>query len=255
MMQLEDGPRSDLPDSEDWFVRAFSGDYLKIYGHRSDPQGQSEVRQGVQWLDLKKTHSVLDLCCGGGRHLRALQDCGLSAVGLDLSAELLRAAQQRRPDSQLVRGDMREIPFVQSFDAVFCFFTSFGYFSAREDHLAVLMGIARALRAQGRFLIDLPDRDYLEQHLIPTSERQLEERRICERRWLASDRVEKEIVVKEQDGAEQRYRESVRLFRFDEMQELLREVGLCVDRVYGSFEGEPHQVGVTPRMILVGERS
>ena len=51
-------------------------------------------------------------------------------------------------------GDMLSLPFEREFDAVYSFFTSFGYFGDDENE-QVLAGIARALKPGGRFLLDI----------------------------------------------------------------------------------------------------
>ncbi len=55
---------------------------------------------------------------------------------------------------EIVARDMREIDYREEFDGAYMFFTTFGYFSDREN-IDVINRLSRALRAGGRVLIDL----------------------------------------------------------------------------------------------------
>jgi SAM-dependent methyltransferase len=54
---------------------------------------------------------VLDLGCGPGRDIDFLTQLGCQAVGLDLSAGMLAKARARLPGGNLVRADLRQLPF------------------------------------------------------------------------------------------------------------------------------------------------
>ncbi|MGA3290203.1 MAG: class I SAM-dependent methyltransferase [Candidatus Bathyarchaeia archaeon] len=71
---------------------------------------------------------VLDLTCGTGRHLIPLSKDGYSIVGLEVSRNLLRIAKNRWSSIQLVRGDIRCLPFKpEAFSVVVSMDNSFGY--------------------------------------------------------------------------------------------------------------------------------
>jgi SAM-dependent methyltransferase len=54
--------------------------------------------------------SILDLGCGGGRDLAALNAAGFKAVGLDISPQLARVAEEHS-GCRVVVGDIRNPPF------------------------------------------------------------------------------------------------------------------------------------------------
>ncbi|MDX1564853.1 MAG: methyltransferase domain-containing protein, partial [Phycisphaeraceae bacterium] len=145
--------------SSDWFEHAFGAMYARRYGHRDDTEAQRQVRQLVDWLEPPTGCRVLDVCCGGGRHLEPLLAMGFSAWGVDLSSDLLALAA-RRPAlrGRLVRADARALPFVVCFDWLVNLFTSFGYFRDEADNRRQLAGMAEALRPGGRLVLDLPNR-------------------------------------------------------------------------------------------------
>jgi SAM-dependent methyltransferase len=194
-----------------WWESAFRADYLSVYAHRDDASAAREVAAWMNRLPgLRAGARALDLCCGAGRHMRALGASGVDATGLDFSADLLAAARTAG-SGRLVRGDMRSLPFASStFDAVLSFFSSFGYFDSREEDFRVLAEVERVLRPSGGFLLDLPDPETVRRSLIPHSRKELDGVIVEESRRLTEGgrRVEKSVVLRDGDG-ERRWTESL----------------------------------------------
>lgn len=249
---------NDASASPAWFRTHFNEDYLVIYSGRSQEQADQEVDFVIRQLGIRTEETVLDLCCGFGRHLDALRRRDISAVGVDLSPSLLAIARERLR-VPLVCADMRMLPFTgggAGFHALVNFFTSFGYFETARDNIEAAREMARVLRPGGRFSIDLMNREPAIAGLIPRSERRkgeihiVEERSFNERR----SRIEKSIRVTDlRSGVERSYFESVRVYSPAEIRDLLGTAGLAVERLFGSFRGEPFGPE-SPRMIVTGRR-
>ena len=138
--RLQENPRID----EDWYATAFSALYPILYSHRTIASARPEVDFAVEQVGLCSTDTVLDLCCGNGRHMVHLTSSSRHTIGLDYSRDLLRIASEAvGAKSELILGDMRALPFRDSLDVVFNFFTSFGYFQSCEENEAVLHDIAQ----------------------------------------------------------------------------------------------------------------
>ncbi len=247
----------DAPDiNKDWFAHSFDALYPIIYAHRTVEAAEPEARAAADWLGVTCNDDILDLCCGAGRHMVHLRPRAGSVTGLDYSADLLAlASRSLGPGARLVRADMRAIPFVETFDVVVNFFTSFGYFFTHAENLAVARGLARALRPGGRFFIDYVNGRHVEQHLQPHTVRESAGYMITEDRWLDASprRVNKRMFVV-RDGVEvRRQEESVRLYTPEEFMQLLSEAGLEVERLMGEYGGSPLE-DAQPRMIAVGRR-
>lgn len=120
---------------------------LKATGGPLRPGGLELTRQGLDRLELSPGAWVLDLGCGAGPTLGLLVGLGYQAIGLDVSATLLKLASGHGPT---VRGEASALPFRDAcFDAVTCECV----LSLMADPLAVLAEIDRTLKPDGRLLV------------------------------------------------------------------------------------------------------
>ncbi len=242
---------------ETWFANWFNDIYSHIYAHRDQLSANREVGFALTLMGGPPQGWVLDLCCGNGRHSHALERAGCRVVGFDLSPWLLsdarRAARRQGEALQLVRGDMRQLPFSRAFSAVFNFFTSFGYFDDDENQ-GVLREIARVLAPGGFFLLDYMNAPAVIENLVPCSERETDLGRVVESRCYdeQTHRIEKDLYLYRNGGEMEAYHESVRAYTYAEMMSHLAVVGLCPLSVYGTLDGQPYAPGA-PRMVIFGQ--
>src|SRR5580765_1059910 len=109
--------------------------------------------------------SVLDLCCGPGRHSVAFAQRGFHVTGVDRSSFLLDRARKYATESgvsvEFVQEDMRNFVRPASFDLACSLFTSFGYFKDEGDDLRVLRNIHQSLKANGTLVIEILGKERL----------------------------------------------------------------------------------------------
>lgn len=238
-------------DSDQWFREAFDEYYADLYAHRDSGEAIEFVGLLAERVTLRNA-LVLDLACGGGRHMVALENVGGRAIGLDLSAALLkRAALEVR--GLLVRGDMRQLPLSEgSVDGVISMFTSFGYFSRHDDEMAVLKDIERCLKPGGWFVIDYMNSRLVRRSLEPTSRRQMGELDVMERRSIdeGEQTVVKEIELTDRGHLVRRYTEIVKLLDREELYAMLVEAGLEPSMYFGDYSGAEYQEDESPRLIV-----
>ncbi|WP_226001858.1 class I SAM-dependent methyltransferase [Paenibacillus sp. BJ-4] len=258
----------------EWYEQSFGEDYLLVYKHRDFQGAYQEVQKMISWLKLPQGSSVLDLCCGMGRHSLALADAGYQVTGVDLSGVLLREAHAADPEGRVSwhQGDMRAVPLDESFDAVVNLFTSFGYFEKDEEQLKVLKEIYRLLKPGGRFIIDYLNPAYVAAHLVPHSSREDEGNWIEEHRVIEDGFVKKQIAIRSSESAATAeaaagldpitgeesvrvYHERVKLYPYEKFRALLEQAGLTVEQVHGSYNEDQYIEEASPRMIFVGMRA
>jgi SAM-dependent methyltransferase len=121
-------------------------------------------------LRASGSERVLDLACGTGRHALELARRGFSVVGVDIARDLLDIAESDAADQSLeasfLEADLRELDFEDEFDLVLSLNDgAVGYFETEEENRRTFEVVARALRADGGHLMQLPNVLYAEAHL------------------------------------------------------------------------------------------
>lgn len=238
--------------SRDWFRSWFGDEYLAVYPHRDEREAEAAVRLYLE-SSPPPPGTVLDLACGAGRHLREILKTGLHGIGLDLSMTLLARARESSPRAQLVRGDMRQLPFG---DAVLAgltsFFTSFGYFASREEDQQVVNEMRRVLETGGSFMLDFLNSSRVLDGLVESESSQVRGFEVSVRRSIVEDTVVKQIHLQPDDGSEGRsFVERVRLYEADELESLLREAGLEARFQFGDYRGAQYGPDAE-RLIFAG---
>ena len=147
------------------FDETFGDDYLHFYlPSLSDETNDAEVDQIVSLLGLEPGATVLDVPCGHGRIANRLARRGFHVTGLDRTAQFLDVARQDAETMgvavEYLEGDMRDLPWSARFDAVVCWFTSFGYFDD-DDNLEVLRQFRKVVCPGGAVLIETLHHDSL----------------------------------------------------------------------------------------------
>lgn len=116
---------------------------------------QAVHKRLLEYVELPEQPNILDIGCGTGRllHRLATQFPTLQGTGLDLSAEMLRQAQQRNQHGvRLIykQGNAEALPFADSeFDAAFNALSFLHYLNPQQ----VFSEVTRVLRSNGRFYL------------------------------------------------------------------------------------------------------
>lgn len=246
------------PDAEAWWSAFFRGpwEHLQLPGYPEE-RTRAEVDFMISALELQPGARVLDIPCGEGRHSIELARRGFRVIGLDFNPNAVAAAMKRAAEAGVepffLTGDMRDLDASEEYDAVVCFFTSFGYFSD-DENLDFARRVARALRPGGRFLLEL----HIAESVYPIFRerewswvskepplRVLEERRLD----LDSGRLESTWTFIGEGETVSRST-SLRLYGYRELHSLLREAGFSRLQAFETGKREPFRFG-SSRLSLV----
>lgn len=242
------------PESElfDRFARFYDDDY----------RAYDDDIEAIVMLAAECGDPILELGCGTGRVLLPLATAGHSITGVDVSPALLARAEEKAhkqgvtTNIRLVKADLRtfDLPEKQ-FAFAFCTSNTLMHFTSPEEQVAVLRNAARHLRPGGRLLIDLfnPDlpRLFAVEGVMELADRWQDAHSGADvlkwsvRRIDVAEQLQETTFIYEEIFADGRTQRTVCPFtlRFlwrSEAELMLQAVGLRIEDVLGSFDGDPY---------------
>ena len=247
------------PEKRQWYVNIFNDmdvDWEAIVNTRDTVKEASFIKSVIPRRGV-----TLDLCCGTGRHSIILCKKGFDVIGMDLSKNLLAIAKRRVSESgvkfPLVRADMRHFPFKSEvFKAIVNMFTSFGYLPSEGEDGKSLLEICRTLKKNGKFLLDVSNRDYIVRNFRERDWAEFEPYYLLERRALdlENSRLASQwTLVRKGRGKTRSIMHEVRLYTLTRIEQLLKEAGLVIEEVYGGYEKQEFNLDAS-RMIVLAQK-
>ena len=219
-----------------------------------------QVNALVALLNINQDDTILDLCCGVGRHSLELARRGFKVTGVDRTRHYLEIARTRAEEEKLdvnfIEADMREFQKERVYDVILSMFTSFGYFEDPQDQFRVLNNMYASLKHGGRALFDLLGKEKLARVF---RERdwyhaeagfKLEERRIS-KDWSWVDST---WILITDEGEVNEWSVSHWIYSAAEMKAMLKSVGFNEHEVYGSLAGTPYDHDAI-RLIVIGRKT
>ncbi|MCX7797376.1 MAG: class I SAM-dependent methyltransferase [Melioribacter sp.] len=241
-----------------WYKEWFdSPDYLRVYNHRDFLDAQKLSNLILSFTKIPKTAKILDAACGAGRHAIYLSLCGYNVFGFDLSRNLLLQAKkesfEKNANLKLIQADIREICFKKVFDMILNLFTSFGYFETDEENFSFIRKSYCFLKDNGYYVLDYFNKSFLEQNLLPYSEKLVENIKVIEKRKIENNRVVKEIILIKNNLVE-RFYESVKLYSIEKIIEEFERAKFRVLKIFGDYDGSDYNEKESPRLIIVFQK-
>jgi len=241
-----------------WWKTFFTKDYLTQYEKFLTPQRtQFELRAVVKALGIKKGMRVLDVPCGQGRISIGLAKKGCIVMGVDYSKYLLSVAKKRsgRLPIKFIHKDMRKINFNNEFDAAVNWFTSFGYFTVKEDK-EFIKKIYRSLKKGGKFLLDVSHDTPRLGQIPPQGWMDCGDFVVLERRYYDDKNrtiTNKRIFVFVKSGKRKAYEFIIRVYTPLELKQMLKNAGFKVLKVYGDYELKKFALN-SRRIIILAQK-
>jgi len=203
----------------------FDEEYLHFYASiLGDERSDADTAAAISLGGIEPGMRVLDAPCGHGRMAVRMAARGIEVVGVDLH-----------------EGDLRAMPVDGPFDAVVCWFTSFGYFDD-DQNLEVLREFRRVLRPGGRLLVETLSHDGFVRSFTEAPDAIVTEATD----GLMVDRTRFDVVtgqlvchrVTVRDGASREARFAIRLLTIPEWRRALEDAGFASVRCTGDA-GQP----------------
>jgi SAM-dependent methyltransferase len=192
---------------------------------------------------------ILDVCCGMGRHARALCARGYSVVGVDRDQEAIASARELDGGPNYVFADIRDYqPTPDEFDVAIVMGQSFGHFDATTNS-SVLFRLANGVRTRGRIILDVWNPEFF---ATCQGERELKTQRgsVRENKRVIGDRLY--VSLDYQDGAREEF--EWQLFMPGQMERLAKAVGLRLVTSCSGFDAKNLISPGDPRIQFVLQR-
>jgi SAM-dependent methyltransferase len=215
----------------------------------SQERTATEIELICSVAPLPEFRRVLDVCCGMGRHARALVQRGYSVTGIERDAGAIAKARELGGGPEYVQADVREYqPAPSSYDVAIVMSQSFGYFDNKTNR-ELLRRLGDGVREGGRVLLDLWNWDFLVAH---QDERNLETPSGIVRENKRVDNGRLRVHLTYPDGAEEDF--DWQLFAPAEMKSFAESAGLSLLTVRTNFDLTEKPNAANPRIQFVLER-
>lgn len=237
---------------QDWFSNWFDSPYYHIlYAKRDEAEAANFIRALQHKLQIPTGAKVLDAACGNGRHAKTLEEVGFSVQGFDLSPSNIRQANVFASQNLtfFVHDIRQAVPEQGSFDVVFNFFTSFGYFDDKADNAKSFQAFAAALKQGGILVVDFLNPTYIRANLVPEEIITRGGIQFHIKRWEENAFLYKSISFVDQ-GHSYHFEEKVELISKLDFEAYAREAGLSLLDLAGDYQLATFDSKQSPRMIF-----
>ena len=216
--------------------------------HEGIPETRTaqEVAFVVQHCPLPAFPRVLDVCCGMGRHARALAGMGYTVTGFERDSHAIAIAREKAGGPVYLEGDIREYhPPVADSDAVLILSQSFGYFDP-QTNLGILRRLGEALRPGGHLILDLWSPEFFRtrqgehRFQLPIGE-------VLETKLMEGDRLFTRLDYP--DGGNDAF--EFQTFTSMQMAEFARAAGLALMEACSDFDSSVPPSGDRPKVQYV----
>lgn len=233
--------------------------YPFMFPRKRFEEAEEQIDKILRLIDFHGS-SILDLCCGPGRHAVILAKRGLNVTGVDRTPFLLEKAREigRAQNVQIewILEDMRNFIRQDSYDLVLNMFTSFGYFDSKEDDVRILQNIYQSLKPGGACLIDVIGKELLAKVFQTAASEEMPDGTILvQRREIFDDwsRIRNEwILIKEGEAKSFKFHHTI--YSGQELKDRLMQVGFQRVNIFGGLEGMEYGPNAK-RLIAVAWKS
>jgi SAM-dependent methyltransferase len=237
----------------EWFSTWFDSPYYHIlYAERDEDEAAMFIRALQVHLKIQVGAHVLDAACGKGRHAKTLEQLGLQVDAFDLSPKNIHEANELATDNlTFFVHDIRvPVPKRLSYDVVFNFFTSFGYFDEKADNLLAFQAFADALKSGGILVMDFFNPSYVLANLVREEEVQHGGITFSIKRWEANRFLYKSIKFSDK-GKDFQFEEKVELIPKQDFFSYAAESRLILVDLMGDYSLAPFDEKTSPRMVFI----
>lgn len=217
-----------------------------------------EIDNLIMLADLQPGDTVLDSCCGQGRHSLILADRGLIVNGVDITRPYLDIAERKAKEMNLeiefIHEDILDFRRKNTYKAAFNLYNSLGYFDDPDDDLVYFRNIHQSLQNGGKFIIECTGKEVLARDFRDCFWYEYDDFKIMVEYSIDLNWTELEtrwIFLKEGKETDATFRH--RIFSAMELAELLAKAGFGTIEFFGDYDGIPYNEKAQ-RLIAIAEK-
>ncbi|WP_339624681.1 methyltransferase domain-containing protein [uncultured Winogradskyella sp.] len=234
-----------------WFASWFDTPYYHIlYKDRDYSEAQVFMDNLTNYLNIPNGGKILDLACGKGRHSVYLNKIGYNVTGVDLSEKSITHAKQFQNDTLKFNVHDMSKPYLDTFDAVFNLFTSFGYFDDEECNLNTIKSIKAELNDYGFGVIDFMNVNYIIENLVSENIKTVDGIDFHQKRSVKDGYIIKDISFNV-DGEQYQFQERVKAFTLKDFEMLFEKAGVYLLDIFGDYKLHPYHAKTSERLIMI----
>ena len=241
-----------------WGNKFFSGLWNEVQVKMfSKAQTLEHVKFIIDVLKLKRKDKVLDIPCGDGRISNILAKKGIAVTGVDINPVMLKRAEKftkaNKLKSKFIKRNMWEIDFENEFNAVICFWGSFGYFDD-DINIKFLEKVYTALKPGGRFLVDMHTVETLLKIFQPNGWFKAGDIYVTEYRTydVFNSRINSDWTLIKKGEIENKT-VSIRLYSYKELILILKNIGFNKFIAFGSIKKDKFNIK-SRRLYLIAQK-
>jgi SAM-dependent methyltransferase len=241
----------DDPHISEQMLKAHLDPNIEAASRRPETIDRS-VKWMIETLALKAGDSVLDLGCGPGLYASRFARAGLCVTGVDYSRRSIEYATKYAKENNLEityrYQNYLELSDENQYDVALLIYGDFCPLNP-EQRATLLRNVYRALKPNGKFVLDVSTRECRRRYGIKNSWHALESG-FCKPgpHLLLEDGFEypeqsvwlDQFVVIEADGNVSVYRNWFQDYTPETITEELSQGGFCVDSLWGDLTGQPY---------------
>jgi len=244
-------------ENQQWFKDWFNSPYYhQLYANRNDQEAADFINTLIDYLHPAENSLMLDVACGKGRHSVQLAHKGFDVTGIDLSEESIASALEHQNEKlHFYVHDMRLPFYINYYNYVFNFFTSFGYFKTQREHDNALRTMSQALQSGGMLVIDFLNTDFEIKKIVPEIFKEINGITYSISKWHDSTSFHKKIIVNDPAISYPFiFEETVAKFSVEDFRKMFASHGLEVKDVFGDYQLGKYNAADSQRMIIVAEK-
>jgi len=233
-----------------WFDTHY---YSLLYKKRNEKEAQLFIDNILNKINIKTNSKVLDLACGSGRHSKYLEKKGFNVIGIDKSKENIFIAKKYENEKlKFINQEMTDNINIE-FDAVFNFFTSFGYLDHKYNY-DTIENISKNLKPDGLFIIDFLNHKFIRDNIVVKEEKIIKSIKFNIYRYIKDNCIYKKISFIDNKN-EYNFTEKVMLLDFKDFENYFLKNNLKTIDIYGDYKLSSFDINKSPRLIIISKKN